>query len=112
MSQEEQRPAPIDVETARERVAEYRAGIPRLQAREAAFQAMLSPEQRSAYLRLQIHLSTHWDMEKEAMLAVVRALVEQRGAPLDYACYVGQDVVDEVDVEFLRDPDWKPPYSP
>jgi hypothetical protein len=53
MSQEEQRPEPVDAETARERVAAYRAGIPKLQAREADFQALLTPEQRSAYLRLQ-----------------------------------------------------------
>jgi hypothetical protein len=111
MSQDEQRPPAVDVESAREQVAAYRAGIPALQAREAQFQAMLTPEQQAAYLRLQIHLTTHWDMEKEAMLAVVRALVEQKGAPLDYACYVVQDIVDEGDVEFLRDPDWKPPYS-
>jgi hypothetical protein len=111
MPQEEQRPEPIDVETARERVAAYRAGISRLQAREADFQAMLTPEQRSAYLRLQIHLATHWDLEKEAMLAVIRALVEQKGAPLDYACYVVQDMVEDGDVETLRDPAWKPPYT-
>ena len=111
MSEDERRPPPVDVESAREQVAAYRAGIAALQAREAQFQAMLTPEQRAAYLRLQIHLSTHWDMEKEAMLAVVRALVEQKGAPLDYACDIVQDIVDEGDVEFLRDPEWKPPYS-
>jgi hypothetical protein len=92
------------LELAREHIAAYRVGISPVEAEEAQFRASLTDEQRTAYQRLLIKQVTSEAMRLEAILLVLRVLVEHHGGALEWACTHVAEIVDIEDVYFLREP--------